>query len=89
MIVSPREIIASIEGIMDLHGLASAVELSKAGKEGGVLRLSLSFISRPSLGQALVKLEAVHAIQMKEIIIFMTLNINGESIEPVHQGLVS
>jgi hypothetical protein len=41
------------------------------------------------LGQALVKLEAVHTIQMKEVIIFMALDINGESVKPVHQGLVS
>jgi hypothetical protein len=89
MIVSPREIITGIEGITDLHGWASAIELSKAGKECGILCLSLGFITWPSLSQALIKLGAVHAIQMKEVIIFMTLNINGESVEPVHQGLVS
>jgi hypothetical protein len=26
---------------------------------------------------------------MKEVIIFMSLDINGESVEPVHHGLVS
>jgi hypothetical protein len=41
------------------------------------------------LGKALVKLGAVHAIEMEEEVIFMSLNIDGESIKSIHQSFVS
>jgi hypothetical protein len=68
---------------------AGAIELPKSRKEFTKLSFSADLVSGPGLDQTSVELWTIVAIQVKHQIVFMALDIDGESIEAIDKCFVS